>query len=367
MEANETLPELRFSSPVASIDFHPSNKLIATSLSSGQVYLHEFDTESTKEVMKVQAHSDSCRDLKFSTDGNFIFTCCADGSLSAIDINKQAPVYRQPNAHENPLFSLLVYDNLLATGDAEGVIKLWDLRTQKVAFEFNENIDYISDMVIVPKKNRILASSADGSLTVINTKSGTLEESSEPQEDEFLSVSILKENQTVVCGTQGGLLYVFDWGEWSEPSDRFAGHPLSIDAMVKIDEDTICTASSDGFLRLVQIKPNKFISVIGEHEDNGFPFPIEKLKISYPHNVVATSSHDSCVKLWDVAYLFQKEEEEGEVEEVVEVNDEGEGSDLSDHEMKFIEQAKAQVQAQKSSKKQKPNKKRKKRGFFSGL
>lgn len=42
---------------------------------------------------------------------------------------------------------------------------------------------------------------------------------------------------------------MFQWGEWEDVLDQVPGHPSSIDAMVKLDEDTICTGSSDGLIR----------------------------------------------------------------------------------------------------------------------
>lgn len=35
--------------------------------------------------------------------------------------------------------------------------------------------------------------------------------------------------------------------------------------MVKLDEDTIVTGSSDGMLRVVSLQPNKLVGVLGEH------------------------------------------------------------------------------------------------------
>ena len=51
-----------------------------------------------------------------------------------------------------------------------------------------------------------------------------------------------------------GVLHTYKWGEWSDCSDRFPGHPESIDAIVAVDADTILTGSSDGLLRVVTIQ-----------------------------------------------------------------------------------------------------------------
>jgi hypothetical protein len=100
-----------------------------------------------------------------------------------------------------------------------------------------------------------------------------LEARSENAEDELLSVVTVKQGRKIVCGSQGGVLSIYSWGAWNDCSDRFPGHPASVDALVRLDEDTLITGSSDGLLRIVSILPNKMLGVLGEHAD----YPIERL------------------------------------------------------------------------------------------
>jgi WD40 repeat protein len=97
---------------------------------------------------------------------------------------------------------------------------------------------------------------------------------------------------------------LYTWNDWGDTSDRIIGHPHSIDTIVKINDDLICTGSSDGIIRLVGILPNKFLGVIGDHDD----FPIECLRLSHDENLLASSSHDNTVKFWNISYLFEEEE-----------------------------------------------------------
>lgn len=53
----------------------------------------------------------------------------------------------------------------------------------------------------------------------------------------------------MVCGTGDGILNLFSWGEWGDISDRFPGHPLSIDSCVAVSENVVCTGSMDGIIR----------------------------------------------------------------------------------------------------------------------
>lgn len=53
----------------------------------------------------------------------------------------------------------------------------------------------------------------------------------------------------MVCGGQDGVLWIFSYGRWGDISNRFPGHPKSIDTIVSYDDSRIITGSSDGILR----------------------------------------------------------------------------------------------------------------------
>ena len=133
----------------------------------------------------------------------------------------------------------------------------------------------------------------------------------------------MKGGKKVVCGHQSGVLSIFSWGYWNDCSDRFPGHPGSVDAMAKVDEDTLLTGSSDGLIRIVSVLPNKAIGIVGEHlADN----PIERLCLEPENRRVALSvSHDNVVKLWHVGELLEDDDDEDEGGEKGSGSDDGEG------------------------------------------
>lgn len=234
-----------------------------------------------------------------------MFTGGADRSLSVIDLATGKIQFQKQTAHNHPLHCIMSYENLLATGDAEGVVKVWDLRQTKQIFAWEENEDYVSRLLLVPERNALLAPSGDSTLSVFNIKQGKLIARSEYTEDDLLSIALIKEGQKVVCGSQDGVLFLWDWGEWEYPMDHFPGHPQSVDALVPIDKDTLATASTDGLIRVVGIHPNKMLGVIGEHGE----MPVECLELSHDRKYMASSSHDLLIKFWNVAYLFEPDTE----------------------------------------------------------
>ncbi|KAL3786293.1 hypothetical protein ACHAW5_005666 [Stephanodiscus triporus] len=180
--------------------------------------------------------------------------------------------------------------------------------------QWKVNRDYISDLTSDDDGNTIFATSGDGTLSVFDVRYAarggggggvtssrsvmiaqqsaiderrrgsnninndkTWETSgyakSDEMEDELLSVVLMKNSQKLLVGTQDGTLCLYSYGKWEDMSDRYPGHPHSIDALLKVDEDTVLTGSSDGLIRAVQLLPNALLGVLGSHDG----FPVEGL------------------------------------------------------------------------------------------
>jgi WD40 repeat protein len=277
----------------------------------------------------------SCRAVSFSTDGQRIYTGGSAGDLVAIDAEractfsssqsqKKSVLWRIDDAAEGKYTPFQVLHPLdltpmLVTGDDAGGVRIWDERLcgkpsnsasnskkpHGCVLSWKENDDYISDICHSDDGFTLLATSADSRLSVFDLRMATTRTNpqqkpfrlSDDQGDELLSVKIMKHGNKVVCGTVEGVLAIFSWGTWGDVSDRFPGHPSSIDALIKVDEDTLLTGSSDGLIRVVQIHPDKFLGVLGD--DHGGGFPIEKLELNANRHVVGSVSHDNYVRLWD--------------------------------------------------------------------
>lgn len=286
------------------LTFHPSSSLVAAGLITGRVQLFKFGDELTEaeSVWSVDAHSESCRAIRFAEDGRYLLTASPDCSILATNVETGQAVARLNNAHGCPINRLVnLGDNSVASGDDDGTIKVWDTRQNTCCNSFSPHEDYISDLEFVPSTSQLLGVSGDGTLSVCNLRRNKVDARSEFSEDELLSVVLVKDGRKIVCGSQEGVLLLYSWPHFKDCSDRFIGHPKSVEAILKLNEDTILTGSSDGLIRLITILPNKMIGVVGEHTD----FPIERLAFSFDKKVLGSASHDHVMKLWDVSYLLE--------------------------------------------------------------
>jgi WD repeat-containing protein 55 len=235
-----------------------------------------------------------------------------------------ATVWDKPKAHKAPVNVVRAFaGHMLASGDDDGGVKLWDTRVSSSAaapLAFADHEDVITDMVVEGTKATLLTASGDGKLGVYDLRKPRLAASTEQEDDELLSLAVVKGGGAVTAGTQDGVLLTWQWGKWAPKegdaatygygADRFRGHPQSIDALLVLDDDTLITGSSDGIIRIVTVAPNKLVGVLGEHGDD----PIERLAWDRTRRLVASASHDLTLRFWDVGALLDEGEEDDDEE-----------------------------------------------------
>lgn len=115
--------------------------------------------------------------------------------------------------------------------------------------QYTEHDDFISDFDYDTDSKTLVASSGQGTISIYDIRKPKMLAMSANQDDELMSICIVKDRRKVVVGSQEGVLNIYSWGDWGDCTDRFIGHPNSIDTICKIDEDTVATGSSDGIIR----------------------------------------------------------------------------------------------------------------------
>jgi WD repeat-containing protein 55 len=162
--------------------------------------------------------------------------------------------------------------------------------------------DFVADIHVHGGRHALLTVSGDGTLAHMDLRTQTVIARSDAQEDELLcgacvvmsqlhstlcfssltrsplphcaAVTLVKGGRKAVCGSQEGMLSIFDLADIQDISDRFPGHPSSVDALVAVTEDMVLTGSSDGVIRVLSILPNKMLGALEMNvkEDLCLPF-----------------------------------------------------------------------------------------------
>ncbi|KAG9490932.1 hypothetical protein GDO78_006320 [Eleutherodactylus coqui] len=301
-QVRDTPMDITFEAAVNTIAFHPSQDILAAGDIDGDVFVYSYSCveNGNKELWSSGHHLKSCRDAAFSSDGQQLFTVSKDKSIHILNVEEGKLVKRITKAHDSALNSLLLIDeNLFATGDDSGMLKVWDLRRGTAFMEMKNHEEYISSMAIDQNKKMLLTTSGDGTMGVFNIKRRRFELLSEYQSGDLTSVAIMKRGKKVACGSSEGTIYLFNWNGFGATSDRFAVKAESIDCMIPINDNIVCTGSVDGIIRAVNILPNRVIGTVGQHPGE----PIEQLAKSRDGRFLASCAHDQKVKFWDVSNI----------------------------------------------------------------
>jgi WD40 repeat protein len=228
---------------------------IDTILSSTPIHTQLLPSKTSESGSK-QA---SCRAIIFADNGKSLYSGSTAGDLARIDTeivctftakpSSKSVLWRVPDAsyEKSPIHvlhemkseeSTSVTNGLIVTGDDAGGVRVWDPRLLCAAngkksqpgrkpagcvYSWKEHEDYISCIENSADGLTLLASSADCTLSIYDLRMAKLGQHqhvdkekivrrSDDQEDELLSLKIMKHGKKVVCGTGEGILSVFSWG-----------------------------------------------------------------------------------------------------------------------------------------------------------
>ncbi|KAN0009870.1 hypothetical protein ACTFIU_007180 [Dictyostelium citrinum] len=296
--------DISFNTIPFSLNFHPTEDLLVVSDAEGRVKLFKYSLDENEVKLSLRPHQSGCRQANFSSDGKYIFTASSDCSMKVIDINTGSILYTREEAHDYSINCLVSKEFMVFTGDDEGTIKVWDMRQQNIVCEFQEHGDFISDITTIDDRH-IAATSGDGGVSIYNFVRKSMDDISEKSDNELLSCLSLDNDQKLVCGSQDGSILIYDRNNL-ENVKKFAGHPQSVDALVKVNNNTFFSGSSDGIIRYIGLRPKKLLGVVGEHST----FPIERMAVSRDNRYLGSISHDYSLRFWNVASFYEEDESE---------------------------------------------------------
>ncbi|XP_069687073.1 WD repeat-containing protein 55 homolog isoform X2 [Periplaneta americana] len=298
-KCREHPPDIHSDDFVVDISFHPEENIIAAATITGDVILHKYTNESTEVINTLEVHTKACRAVEFSKDGNTLFSTSKDKSIVLCDVNIGRMKLFYDNAHENPLYCLLILDeNRIASGDDNGVVKLWDLRKKDPIWSLKEMDDYVSCMISTEAKKYLVCASGDGTITSIDIGARKLHIQSEMYEEELTCIGTMRSETKLLVGSSKGIFYLFNWGEFGYHSDAFPGPKLAINCLLPVTENIAVCAGEDGALRATHFFPHRHLGVVGQHQ-----FSVESLDISGSGELIASCSHDQTIKFWNIKYF----------------------------------------------------------------
>jgi len=304
-------PDIRHSKrDLTDLAFHPDQNLIATALIDGEINVFQYANQGNQLKKKMKIHKQTVRSIEFDKAGRNLLSGCTNAALKITDVETSKVVFKAVKSHESALYKVkCMNENLVATGDEDGTVKIWDKRKSPdgkygVVMESKQFDEHVNDIFFdeAVDERTMIASSGEGTIQSYNIRGKRPDIQSEVYEGELSGLAVVLRNKKLVAGCGDGKTYMFNWGQFGYHSADFPGHPDGINSLISVTDNIVVTGCEDGVIRAVHLYPHRFVGTVGHHEDH---FPVEKVDVSAEGDLIASISHDQRVKFWNIKYLEQ--------------------------------------------------------------
>ncbi|CAG9584019.1 conserved hypothetical protein [Leishmania major strain Friedlin] len=256
------------------------------------------------------------------------------------------------NPHKYGISALNVCDeNLIATGDDDGLIAVWDMRERRPVYVYHEHGDYVSQLCYFTDAQELVSSSGDTCLGVYDMRAGKVRDFSVRRKDELNCFAFINSSgvsnatfiPSIVCGTPHGGLPLWKYGSWARPYDVMDRHPAECEAIISFhgentsfNHNLILTGACDGLVRVLQMYPVRrnlcqlsardytysHSSALGNQSSSGGPQQqgnyvarrargqeaISRMRVSHDANLLAVSGSDNIIDFVDIAFMNDEAE-----------------------------------------------------------
>eukprot|EP00960_Hanusia_phi_P058401 763875-Hanusia_phi.AAC.5 len=214
-----------------------------------------------------------------------------------------AALLRTQLEHHTGIFSVAYSqgDDLLMMGGADGLVRLQDHKTGKVAREMECHGEAILHCCWSSDNSRLLTTSADFTACVWNTRSGALDVRLEGHQGEVLDGMFYHQDRVI---TASGDCTMRRWNVVTGQAEAsFVGHESAVTVCVLMERaDVIASGSYDKSVRIWSAKSGEQTHKLSEHAG-----VIYDLAYSESRNLLVSCSSDNTIKLWDLHQYVELE------------------------------------------------------------
>ncbi|KAJ9510976.1 will die slowly-like protein [Haematococcus lacustris] len=319
------------SNAVATVKFSPGAGTLLASASADKT-ARIWDTETGRELLVLQGHTQGLSDVSWSPDGAYLATASDDNTLKLWHA-ESGRCLKTLTGHTNYVFccSFSPHGNLLASGSFDETLRVWDVRSGACLREVPAHSDPVTAVDFNHDGTLMVSSSLDGLCRLWDTQTGHCLKTLFDKESPPVSfVRFAPNGRYILSSSLDGKLRLWDFEKGravkvyqghankhfclfstfctpsGKPSPRFTKRSRGQGALPRISPGPapwIVTGSDDGNVFVYGLNDQQVLQVVrGEGGADG-PAHADAVLCVDAHPLrplLATCGHakDCCIKLW---------------------------------------------------------------------
>lgn len=185
-------------------------------------------------------------------------------------------------------------DGLLAVGDGEGQVHLWDVARRRLVRTIRAHEDWAFDVEFSPDGATLLTGGGDNRVRRWSVETGELIDEYAGHTGDVHGIEIAPDGRTLVTTSDDKTIHIVD-AATLEPKSVLTGHTGTIPALaLSPDGVRIASGSRDDTIRLWDVATGEALAVLDEHTGD-----VHAVAYSPDGRWLASASYDGTVRLRD--------------------------------------------------------------------
>uniref|UniRef100_A0A8C6W6U1 U3 small nucleolar RNA-interacting protein 2 n=1 Tax=Nannospalax galili TaxID=1026970 RepID=A0A8C6W6U1_NANGA len=288
----------------------------------GRTLSAQIQAPAPTDIRVLRGHQLSITCLVITPDDLAIFSAAKDCTIIKWSVESGRKLHVIPRAkkgaegqltgHSSHILCMAISSDgkYLASGDRSKLILIWEAQSCQHLYTFTGHRDAVSGLAFRKGTHQLYSTSYDRSVKVWNVAENSYVETLFGHQDAVAALDALSRECCVTAGGRDGTVRV-----WKIPEESqlvFYGHQGSIDCIHLINEEHMVSGADDGSVALWGLSKKRPLALQREahglHGEPGLeqPFWVSSVAALLNTDLVATGSHNSCVRLWQCGEGFRR-------------------------------------------------------------
>jgi serine/threonine protein kinase len=240
-------------------------------------------------------HSDAVFSIAIFPDGEEFVSGSGDGTIKLWNLQTGELLYEFVG-HSKEVVTTQISPNgqILVSGSRDGTVKLWDLKTKKLLHTLKGHTDKVTRVVISPDGQTLFSGDEADKIKVWNLKTGQFLRDINGHLDEIESLVITGDGQTLISASEDKTIKIWN-PETGQLLRTLRKHTKEVEsAEIDPDGEILVSGGKDRII-LWELATGKLLR---ELPQSGF---VRSVTISPDGETLISSHEDNTIKLWNLS------------------------------------------------------------------